>query len=129
MTRVRFEGPRCGRSIVAVAVLFLVFAVSADAQQRIIVHPNFIQRFSRNVTALPDFSTSVLPHFCTAANSCLRYLEDARCLSPSHTPIDSGGCMAGWITTDFYDSNARNGFVQDGYILHPTQVGIGTNLE
>jgi uncharacterized repeat protein (TIGR01451 family) len=37
--------------------------------------------------------------------------------------------MAGWITTDPYDGNDRNGFVQNGFIKAPTQVAIGTNVE
>lgn len=127
--------PTCGRSssahqVVLMAGLLLAVSSNAFAQQRIIVNPTFVKRFARNGTPLPDYSASVPNSFCTQPGSCLRYLEDAKCELPSNTAdVDTQGCMVGWRTTDFYDSNAREPFVQDGHIKAPTQVGIGTNLE
>ena len=126
---------RCGRtsfaSSVAVITGWLLFAVSSGcfAQQRIIVNPTFVQRFQRDGTAMADYTASVPNSFCTQPGSCLRYLGDARCLTPTNTPVDTQGCMAGWITTDPYDDDALAPFVQDGHIKAPTQVGIGPNVE
>ncbi|HEX2222685.1 MAG TPA: DUF11 domain-containing protein [Thermoanaerobaculia bacterium] len=126
---------RWGRSLLAARVamitgILLVAAASETlAQQRIIVNPTFVQRLGRGGEALPDYNASVPKSFCTEPGSCFRYLGDARCLTPTHTPVDSQGCMAGWITTDPYDDDALDPFVQDGHIKAPTQVGIGPNVE
>ncbi|HYR28283.1 MAG TPA: hypothetical protein VEU30_07430 [Thermoanaerobaculia bacterium] len=107
------------------AVCFSVLAVDSVAQQRAIVNPNFVQRFSRAGLPMTDYDASVPNSFCTAPGSCLRYLGDARCLVPSGTPVDTQGCMAGWNTTDPYDSNALNPFVQDGWIrLRPRSESV-----
>jgi uncharacterized repeat protein (TIGR01451 family) len=132
MTSMRYAS-KCAALVVAhflVAVLFIVSA--AHAQQRVIVNPTFVQRFQRPQFGggpLPNYTATVPNSFCTSAGSCLRYLGDARCLTPTGTPIDNQGCMVGWITTDPYDGNARNPFIQNGHIKAPTQVGIGSNLE
>jgi len=125
---------QCGRSSfvrpVALVTGLLLLAVSTGfAQQRVIVNPTFVKRFDRSGAAMPDYSASVPNSFCSQVGSCLRYLGDARCLTPTKTPVDTQGCMAGWITTDPYDDNALFPAVQDGNIKAPTQVGIGPNLE
>ena len=120
------------RPVVLTVVLLFLVVSSGFAQQRIIVNPTFVKRFSRSIppTVLPDYSPSVTPSVCfPSPGGCLRYLGDARCLPPTNTPVDTGGCMAGWITTDPYDGNGRSGFVQNGHVKAPTQVGIGLNVE
>jgi hypothetical protein len=116
---------------VALITGLLLLAVSSNvfAQQRVIVNPTFVKRFDRNGNAMANYDASVPNSFCSQPGSCLRYLGDARCLPPANTPVDTQGCMAGWITTDPYDGNTLFPFVQDGHIKAPTQVGIGPNLE
>ncbi len=134
MNSMRSHVSRCGRfsfappSLVA-GLLFLVFSLNAFAQQRIIVNPTFVKRFQRDGTAMPDYNTSVPNSSCSPAGSCIRYLGDARCLTPTNTPVDNQGCMAGWISTDPYDGNTRSPFIQNGNIKEPTQIGLGPMVE
>ena len=110
-------------------LLILGVSLPIFAQQRVIVNPTFMQRFQRDGTPLPDYNCSVHGSFPTASG-CVRYLGDALCRTPgrtpSNTPVDTQGCMAGWITTDPF--NGFNTFVSDGYIKAPTQPSIGTDV-
>jgi len=118
----------CSRLPLVAWLLFLVVPIDGLAQQRIIVNPTFVKRFQRDGTTMPDYNAAVSHSFCSQAGSCLRYLGDARCLTPTNAPVDTQGCMAGWITTDPFDGFFAS-TVQDGNIKAPTQVGIGPNLE
>ena len=136
MSSMRSRSYTCGgRSLPAhpaaliAGLLLLAVSSHAFAQQRVIVNPTFVKRFDRNGDGMADYDASVPNSFCSQAGSCLRYLGDARCLTPTNTPVDDQGCMAGWITTDPYDGNSRFPFVQNGHIKAPTQVGIGPDLE
>ncbi len=86
-----------------------LLALDVSAQQRVILNPNFIQRFDRAThQPIADYDTSVRPGICTESggkNNCLRYLGDARCLPPTapRPPADGGGCVVGWRTTDSWD--------------------------
>ncbi len=123
-TRFSFAHP-----VLVAGLLLLAVPFSGFAQQRIIVNPTFVQRFQRDGGgALPDYSATPFPgNFCIAG-SCFRYLGDANCVKPSGIPVDTQGCIVGWITTDPYDAYNRTD-LQDGYISEPIQIGIGPNVE
>ena len=117
------------RPALIAGLLLLAVSSHAVAQQRIIVNPNFVKRVDRNGNPMSDYNIGVPNSSCSPANSCIRYLGDARCLTPSGTPVDNQGCMVGWITTDPYDGNTRSPFIQNGFIKAPTQIGLVPNVE
>ena len=115
------------------AVVIALLTQTADAQQRVILNKDFVQRVTRAGVALPDYlgttaQSGVNGTFCSAGDtSCLNYIGDARCLTPTNSPEQTRGCTVGWLTTDPFDGLRAS--VADGNVKAPVQIARGPAVE
>ncbi|WP_175488932.1 prealbumin-like fold domain-containing protein [Lysobacter sp. cf310] len=139
---------RTWSSLLAVLLLGGAAALPVSAQQRVILNRNFIQLKNGVDGAFErDYTTSTVTfsqNFCTSTNSCLKYFNDARCVTPPDPQPTLGSqlCVIAWETTGGLVTQTTppdvvvppvgnvgpSAGVTNGNISHPIQLGITNGL-